>query len=183
VDVSNLPGIVTAADFTFRVGRDNNPMTWTAAPPPVSVILTPLPGHTTRVTVTWPESAIENEWLQVTLKANPNTGLAMDDVFYFGNLAGDAAGIGRVDFASLLALAQQYGKPTAQTTADFNGDGKIDFKDLLLLAQDYGQSLPFISTPPTQTTATAARTSSAQPQLLIDSAARRLKRSNKVSVK
>ena len=53
---------------------------------------------------------------------------------------GDANGDGRVDFADLLILAQNYGKSAGATFAqgDFNGDGSVGFDDLLILAQNYG---------------------------------------------
>ena len=53
-------------------------------------------------------------------------------------LAGDANGDGKVDFADLLILAQNYGKaPAAFTDGDFNADGSVGFDDLLVLAQNY----------------------------------------------
>jgi DNA-binding beta-propeller fold protein YncE len=52
---------------------------------------------------------------------------------------GDANGDGRVDFADLLILAQNYGKTPGQTfsSGDFDGDGGVGFDDLLILAQNY----------------------------------------------
>ena len=79
---------------------------------------------------TWPDHAVQNERLQVTLKADSNTGLAADYVFCFGNLAADAIGSGLVDFASLLALAQQYGTSAPVSAEHLNRDGQVDFADL-----------------------------------------------------
>ena len=58
-------------------------------------------------------------------------------------LPGDANGDGKVDFADLLMLAQNYGLPKGATymTGDFNGDGSVGFDDLLILAQNYGKTL------------------------------------------
>lgn len=53
---------------------------------------------------------------------------------------GDATLDGRVDFADLLAMAQNYGLTGNWSTGDFSGDGLINFDDLLLIAQHYGQS-------------------------------------------
>jgi hypothetical protein len=50
---------------------------------------------------------------------------------------GDANGDGRVDFADLLILAQNYGKPGGWSAGDFNADGAVGFDDLLILAQNY----------------------------------------------
>ena len=46
---------------------------------------------------------------------------------------GDANDDGKVDFADLLILAQNYGKSPGQTfsTGDFNNDGSVGFDDLL----------------------------------------------------
>jgi hypothetical protein len=37
----------------------------------------------------WPDGTIAKQWLQVTVLANANTGLAADDTFYFGNAIGE----------------------------------------------------------------------------------------------
>ena len=50
---------------------------------------------------------------------------------------------GKVDFADLLILAQNYGKTGAtNATGDANADGKVDFSDLLILAQNYNKTGP-----------------------------------------
>ena len=54
---------------------------------------------------------------------------------------GDANGDGKVDFADLLILAQNYGNTGATfAQGDFDGDGVVDFTDLLILAQNYDRS-------------------------------------------
>lgn len=55
-------------------------------------------------------------------------------------LPGDADVNGRVEFADLVALAQNYNaaSPRSWQTGDFNGDGKVLFDDLVSLAQNYG---------------------------------------------
>ena len=42
------------------------------------------------MTISWADHAIENQWLRVTVKATPRTGLAEPDVFYFGNAVGES---------------------------------------------------------------------------------------------
>ena len=56
---------------------------------------------------------------------------------------GDANLDGKVGFADLLLLAQNYGKKDNANwdQGDFNYDGKVTFADLLLLAQNYGTSV------------------------------------------
>ena len=92
VDIAGLPtDQLTAADFEFRVGNSNAPGTWTtaAAPTSISVRLGAGVSGSARVEIIWPDGAIQKEWLQVTVKATPNTGLTTADVFYFGNAVGE----------------------------------------------------------------------------------------------
>ena len=42
-----------------------------------------------RVTLIWPNRAIEKQWLQITVHANANTGLPIADVHYWGNYVGE----------------------------------------------------------------------------------------------
>jgi len=61
----------------------------------------------------------------------------------YAPIPGDANLDGKVDFADLLIVAQNYGTSTATSwqTGDFYATGKVDFSDLLVLAQHYGESL------------------------------------------
>ena len=92
VDVDDLaePGRLSAADFQFRLGDDNNPADWTALTPrpAVTVRAGAGTGGSDRVELTWPDNTIHNQWLQVTVLADANTGLATPDVFYFGSEPG-----------------------------------------------------------------------------------------------
>ncbi|WP_186775686.1 dockerin type I domain-containing protein [Rubripirellula tenax] len=95
VDIDNLPATTLAAsDFEFRVGNTEdfgNNLAWTSMPSS-AIDVAPLAGTTKRVTIDWPHQAIMNKWLEVTIKANANTGLTQNDVFYFGNQVGDING-------------------------------------------------------------------------------------------
>ncbi|MGE4183204.1 MAG: hypothetical protein AB7J34_25575, partial [Limisphaerales bacterium] len=42
-----------------------------------------------RVTLIWPNNQIQKQWLEVTVLATANTGLAVPDTFYFGNAIGE----------------------------------------------------------------------------------------------
>ncbi len=92
IDVRGLPGTPTAGDFTFKAGNANNLSAWTAAPTPVSISVRAGAGEggSDRITLVWTDGAIRNSWLQVTLLATENTGLAADDVWYAGNAVGEA---------------------------------------------------------------------------------------------
>jgi len=94
VDIDDAfdPTSITADDFEFRVGNDNTPSGWSLAPAPTSVTVREGAGTngSDRVTIIWADNAIEKEWLRVEVKATPETGLAVPDVFYFGNAVGES---------------------------------------------------------------------------------------------
>lgn len=71
-------------------------------------------------------------------------------------LPGDTNGDGKVDFADLVAIAQNYGgADKSRSQGDVTGDGKVDFADLVQIAQNYGTSAA--------KTATTAPATSPQP--------------------
>jgi hypothetical protein len=95
------------------------------------------------------------------------------DFFYLG---GDANHDRSVNFADLVAVAQNYGKTGGQNLAqgDFNADGNVDFADLVKVAQNYGKTLappapaapvasqPVVAAPGTQSAVTPAPISAAE---------------------
>src|SRR5437764_3976438 len=85
-------GAPTAADFSFKAGNDNDPAHWSDAPLPTEVLVRRGAGAagSDRIEIVWPDGAIQKQWLQVTVKADANTGLASPDIFYFGNAVGEA---------------------------------------------------------------------------------------------
>jgi ELWxxDGT repeat protein len=138
VDIDKLGGTPTAVDFEFRVGRDDTPDDWILAPAPLEVSVRRGAGiaKSDRVTFTWADGSIVNQWLEVTVKATAATGLAMPDVFYFGNAVGDTLNhpfntivnamdeIGiRNHLADADAINDQY---------DINRDGAVNAADELI---------------------------------------------------
>lgn len=98
IDVANLGGTLTAADFIFKVGANNTPSTWATAPAPSNVAVRAGAGvsGSDRIELTWAEGQITNTWLEVIFKGNDaaggfntNTGLPASDIFFFGNRIGD----------------------------------------------------------------------------------------------
>ena len=91
-DISGLSGTPTSSDFQFRVGNDNNPAGWAAAPVLLSVDLRSGAGisGSDRVTLLWSPNAIQKQWLQITVLPTSITGLSSADVFYFGNAIGES---------------------------------------------------------------------------------------------
>jgi len=91
IDIAGSHPNISVNDFSFLVGNNNSLGTWTAAPAPALVTVRPGAGAggSDRIVITWANGAIANKWLEVTLLANQNTGLAAADKFYFGNRIGD----------------------------------------------------------------------------------------------
>jgi hypothetical protein len=103
---ANLPAGVTfsASDFQFAVGNNSTPSSWTAGPAPSSVA-TWTSGGDTFADIVWPNGAIRDTWLQVTVLADANTQLASNDVFYFGSLvAATGASVTSTSNGSLLQV-------------------------------------------------------------------------------
>jgi hypothetical protein len=167
IDMSGLAngGALTAADFTFRLGMDGDPGTWAAAPAPSSVSVRAVAGGADRVEIVWADNVIQNQWLQVTVKADGNTGLAAPDVFYLGNLIGDANGNGQVTVAD-VAMTKSLSGSAAQVTSatDFNRNGQITVADVAVAKANSGNALAMIGAPasaaaPAGLSVTAATTS------------------------
>jgi ELWxxDGT repeat protein len=80
-----------ADDFVFKVGNNNTPSSWAAAPAPnaVSVRANFDSSGTDRVVITWADGAIKNQWLEVQVLPTSRTGLTSTDVFFWGNKVGD----------------------------------------------------------------------------------------------
>ena len=154
IDVSGLPPSFDPAseDFAFRVGPGGNPSGWAAAPAPLSFSRRNGAGlgGSDRITLTWADGAIKNQWLQVTLLANARTGLASSDVFYVGNLIGETGNSTsplRVDALDVVATRAHL-RAVGDTAWDFNRDGRVDTLDLAAARGNLFKSLGAIASPP-----------------------------------
>ena len=92
IDITNPADLaaINAGSFQFATWStftDATPNFLTITPTvTVSTFATGGQGGSARVKLTFADRAIENSWLRVTVLANPlTTGLAANDVFYFGN--------------------------------------------------------------------------------------------------
>ena len=165
IDVANLAaGQLQADDFEFRVVHPNNVASWTPAPEPAAITVRPGvgAGGADRVTITWPDGAVSNTWLQVTVWSTGDTGLTAPDVFAFGNLIADADGGRTVNLGDFGALRQDFGKTNVSLAggrADFNRDGAVNLADFGLLRANFGKSLP--APPPSPAASWASSVSSA----------------------
>src|SRR5205085_4741561 len=96
----------------------------------------------------WKDKAIRNTWLQVTMLANADTGLAAPDVFYVGNLIGHsgqsegAAGVAQVgpdDVALPASRLRQAASPS--DPADYDRNGRITRADIAAARKNVGAQL------------------------------------------
>ena len=162
VDVAGLPVGSTpdAGDFTFEVLSGG---AWAAAPAPLEVAVRRGAGASgsDRVTLVWPDGAIRNTWLRVTVNANARTGLAEPDVFYFASLVGET-GDGtfptRVTALDLLGVRRNLSRPGVTADPlnryDFNRDGHVNALDVAAVRSNLNRSVrPIPATTPATVTA------------------------------
>jgi hypothetical protein len=137
---------ITAADFVFKVGNNNAPSTWVAAPAPsaISVIPGGGVGGSDRVEITWASGAIKNKWLEVQVLATANTGLGITDVHFWGNKIADSASTSpatsfettSTDSAQVLGNIGS-GKPITDLR-DYNRDGQVTSTDSAIVLANIG---------------------------------------------
>lgn len=154
IDVKGLPSdTLTADNFRFRVGNDNNPGGWADGPAPSQILVRPGAGvnGSDRIEITFANKAIVNQWLEVTLLTTGATGLAKSDVFYFGNLfgeTGDDPNDARVN-ALDLGRTKSHLNETAPVTSpyDHNHDGRINALDIAAIKVNLNRSINLIQPP------------------------------------
>ena len=151
VDIANLLGAPTVSDFVFKSGNNNNPTGWSNAPAPASITVRAGAGTggSDRVTLIWKDNNLDNvvdaneavakQWLEVTVKATTNTGLAIDDVFFFGNAVGDSGNStanAQVDLADEIGVRNNpatFLNPAAiDDPYDYNRDQRVDLADEII---------------------------------------------------
>ncbi len=141
VDMIGLAGTLTAADFEFRLGNDDDPSGWPA--PAVAPEITVSPGSglngSDRITLIWPDNTIQQEWLQVTVLATDDTGLEVSDVFYFGNAIGESGNSishAKVNAFDMLGARDNQrnflGPAPIDFAYDFNRDARVNAIDMLI---------------------------------------------------
>jgi len=161
LDVNGLPSTttITAANFNFSTSPDGR--TWTAAPAPQGVTVRPLvdsAAQIDRVTVTWPDGAIADEWLQVFFNPYPaGTPIAFGmDLSFFGNLRGETGDpntsggtILRVNSFDLAALRRGLvaGEVPLDNRFDFNRDKRTNALDLGVIRRNVFHQLPLFTAP------------------------------------
>jgi hypothetical protein len=150
IDITGAHGAITAADFIFRMGNNNTPSTWVAAPAPTTVTVRSGAGTgSDRIEIIWADNAIAKKWLEVIVLANANTGLAhapplpagQADAFFFGNAIGDT-GLGdtatqaNVNPTDELAARNNpqsvFNNIPITNLFDYNRDGQVNSTDALV---------------------------------------------------
>jgi hypothetical protein len=136
---------LTSGDITFQVSPAsfvtttyNQLSTWSTAPTPTAISVRMGAGQdgSDRLEITWATSAIKEEWLEVDVHADGNTGLAVDDVFYFGSVIGDSGAgdtplLAKTDGNDYnIPLSNIVGLTTPiWNLCDYTDDGKVDGND------------------------------------------------------
>jgi CSLREA domain-containing protein len=140
---------LSTSDFGFAVGDSNDTTTWTSLSTSPTVTLLPAINGVTPVDLTWPNGTITNEWLQITVKADSNTQLAANDIFYFGNLVGEVGNstTAMQVTAEDLVLIQNgiTGDASITNPYDINRDGSVSAIDLVLTQDNSFESINLIS--------------------------------------
>ena len=143
VDFSGPADDLTLADFSFRAGNTTNPASFVALtgsdlPDIVATRAGDGVDGSDRATLIWKDNnPVVNRWLEVTVKANDNTRLGSDYVFYLGNLVGDVSGdmaltyiagsVNPTDDIDLIGVASLM---AYNATFDVNKDGVVDSLDV-----------------------------------------------------
>jgi len=174
IDIAGLEDTPSAADFEFKVGNDDDPDSWVNAPSPLAIDVQPKEGAegVDRVTITWADGSIANEWLQVIVLAE-SLGLLKDDAFYFGNAIGEAGdySINTIVNATDEIVARNFphsllNQAGIEDLYDYNRDGLVDGADQILARNNQTNPLTMLRliTPPARTTGTAATKSQPVPE-------------------
>ena len=167
IDVQRLPALtqLSASDFLFAVADPTVPTGWTTTPAPSAITVRrgAVVNDTDRVTLIWADGAIKNTWLRVTALANAATGLAVPDVFFFGNLigdTGDSSGPAQVTARDLVLVRRNLGNPAAEAVNryDFNRDGRISALDYVTCRYNIYRSLMLVVAPAAASATTSGTT-------------------------
>ncbi len=161
--MANQTGTPTASDFQFATwdGIASSGFTNFGIPPTVSITTAGGSNGSKRVKIEFPDNAIRNTWLRVTMLANANTGLAANDVFYFGNAVGDmnvgntgspiTVQMNQEDVSALRGnLSLGANSAAVSNIYDLNKDGRVNAIDLSLATQSRStRSIRFFTAPAT----------------------------------
>jgi len=157
-EMQNLPAdSLSTEDFAFQMSppgafdqSTNAPANWTASSLPSSIVV--LSGTPKRVVLQWPDNSMMNRWLRITIRANANTGLATDEVYYLGHLLGETTGVSdgtyTVAFADIAPIRAGIGTNVdAGSAIDIDKSGTVAFADISAMRSNIGAQLTNITVP------------------------------------
>ncbi len=158
VDIVNggVHHAITAADFEFKVGNDNNPSLWATGPVPIAVtqVIGGGVGGSTRVYIEFADGAIRNEWLRVKVLANGRTRILQDDIHFWGNQVGETLNIPgpppntEVDGTDSALVFANYAEGVGITNAlDVNRDRRVDGIDSSVIYGNYAFGIYVLNNP------------------------------------
>lgn len=160
IDVNGLVN-ASPSDFAFAVSNGVTPFTASSAGASVAVLAGQGIGGSSRVKIEFADNTFRNTWLRVTVLANANTGLASNDVFYFGSAVGEM-NVGNLagppvvlrTNASDTANVRQNQSPNQNSVGvtsvqDMNKDGRVNATDTANVRQNQSPtgSITFFTAP------------------------------------
>ncbi len=161
VDISNPTGTTTNSDFQFATwdGMASSGFTAMTSVPTLTVFSEGGVFGSQRLKLEFPDNVIRNTWLRVTILANSNTNLLVNDVFYFGNAVGDM-NVGNInspitvitDASDVMAVRRHLSiaadSVTVNNIFDVNKDGRVNAIDTsLVIQQRSSRSIRYFSAP------------------------------------
>ena len=136
-DLTTLPSISTVNNFfEFKVGSNNDPDTWVAAPQPIDLVYVEGTGAIDQLFLIWEDNAIQGQWLQTKLLSNSTTGLPVADTFYFGNAIGETGNspnnaiVNLSDVGATRINQTGFSSASIENVYDFNRDGRVNLADI-----------------------------------------------------
>ena len=138
LDIWNLPGTPSPADFSIHIGNNNTPSSWILGPSPtaISVRSGAGTGGSDRVTLLWPDGAVARQWMSLSVLPSARTGLESAETFYIGSAPGDtgdqvtSAGVNAADLIRIRSNPRNLLNPSPLSSPfDLNRDRQVDSSD------------------------------------------------------
>ena len=162
-DLANAAAF-SASDIVLAtgVGSEQSDYTTLGVSPNVSVRVGAGIDGSDRITIILPSSSVTQEYLQVRLLANSNTGLFADDVFYFGSVVGEVGNsadnliLNVVDVGAARANFSGFSFEDIDNQFDVNKDRIVNVVDVGTLRANFTGFFPvnYITAPEAETTTT-----------------------------
>ena len=143
IDLAGLrdAAALSLSDFVFRTGNVDNVTSWVTGATPDALLVRERAGAdgVDRIVLTWPDGSFAGQWLEVTVRATAATGLAVPDIFYFGNAPGESGNsasntfVDGTDFARARDNQRNFlNRAPIDFAMDYNRDSFVDGTDLAI---------------------------------------------------